>query len=109
MIDIELEQLKSHPEWRAVLQAYRDHLDQAKSADPEHDGWLARLTEIEDVPEAQLPRIHGKLIALDLLRFELAGRTSGVRYQVTTAGRDALANLSLAEEDDDHEPLAEAA
>lgn len=109
MIDIELEQLRSHPEWRLVLQAYRDHLDLAKSADAEHDGWLTRLTEIAGVPEAQLPRIHGKLIALDLLRFELAGRTAGVRYQVTSAGRDALANLTLAEDDEDREPLADAA
>ena len=38
----------------------------------------------------QLSAIHGKLIALGMLKFEIGSRADGVQYQLTTLGRQAL-------------------
>lgn len=104
MIDFELEQLQKHPEWRLVLSAYHaEHLAAAQS-----DHWAARLTAVEGVPPEHLARIHGKLIALGYLKFELADRAAGVRYQVSRAGRQALDLTQPLEMDDDAE-LAQSA
>jgi hypothetical protein len=90
MIDFEWEMLDTHPEWRLVLEAYRCERERLLAEDPEHEGWLARLHAIEGVEEEHIPRIHGKLIALGFLKFQITGRTSGVVYQVTAQACRAL-------------------
>ncbi len=52
--------------------------------------WVPRLKEIEGVPAGRLAPIHGRLIALGLLQFQIEGRRAGVQYQLTPAGRRAL-------------------
>ena len=42
------------------------------------------------VDPAQIAAIHGKLIALGMLKFEIGSRADGVQYQVTPFGRQAL-------------------
>lgn len=54
------------------------------------DGWLPRIMAIDGVDDADSPRWHGKLIALGYLKFQLAGRSEGVRYQITSAGIKAI-------------------
>jgi len=90
MIDFEWEMLDTHPEWRLVLETYRAQRDSLLAEDPEHEGWLPRLHAIEGVEEEHIPRIHGKLIALGFLKFQITGRTSGVVYQVTAQACRAL-------------------
>ena len=70
-------------------------------SEAEFDGWVSRIHAVEDVPEELLSRIHGKLIALGLLKFDICSRTSGVSYQVTRLGRQMLTRRSLAEEQRD--------
>jgi hypothetical protein len=53
-------------------------------------GWVPRLAAVAEVPGDQLSAIHGRLIAHGLLRFELAGRSEGVEYQLTPLGRQAV-------------------
>ncbi len=77
---------------RHVLAAYGIEHAVQKSIQPEHDGWLSRLKHVDEVPDAELPEIHGKLIAYGYLKFQLAGRAEGVQYKVSAFGREALAD-----------------
>ena len=98
MIEFELELLHQNQNWRRVLEAYRTHQQRVKQTTPEMDGWLERVVRVDGVPDEQLPRVHGKLIALGLLKFQLAGRTSGVRYQLSPEGWQALHSLATQSE-----------
>ena len=90
MFEIALEELRGNDDWRRVLTAYQALGQQAKSLDPEHDGWVPRVSSVEGLEEDHLPRIHGKLIALGMLKFQLAGRTAGVCYQISRDGLLAI-------------------
>ena len=93
MIDFEQEQMLENPEWCLVLKHYSIMKRQAKERDPEFDGWVIRQNEVAGVVPERLPRIHGKLIAFDLLKFQIPGRESGVFYQVTRTGEKMLPKL----------------
>lgn len=93
MIDFELEQMLENPEWCLVLFHYNQMQIQAKDQNPEFDGWTVRQNEVEGVVPERLPRIHGKLIAFDLLKFQISGRDSGVFYQLTHLGKKMLPKL----------------
>lgn len=80
----DLELFDANPTWRLLLAAY-----EARQSTTESE-WLPRHTEVEGVPVEQLSGIHGKLIALGFLKFELGNRTDGVRYRVSPFGRQAL-------------------
>jgi len=105
MLDFELEELKQNTDWRAVLSAYQEahHAAQlaAKTSDQEFDGWLPRVMSVEGLDEESLPRIHGKLIAWGFLKFQLAGRGTGVVYQISPAGRKILADYENGETEAD--------
>ena len=117
MLDFELDELQQNADWQAVLSAYRDahraaHAA-AKTTDQEFDGWSPRIMSVEGLADETLPRIHGKLIAWGFLKFQLAGRGAGVVYQISPAGRQALASTGSGENaeeiesfhDEDSEPL----
>jgi hypothetical protein len=96
-----LAQLEKNPEWRHLLTAYnaRQVLSQ--------DGWVDRVFELSGVEDDQLSKYHGRLIALGLLDFELGGRGEGMRYQVSSLGKQTLRGVVAAEFD--HDVEAEAA
>ncbi len=93
MIDFELKQMMENPEWCLVLNHYSQLQLQAKAQNPEFDGWVIRQNGVAEVVTERLPRIHGKLIAFDLLKFQIAGRDAGVFYQVTREGEKMLPKL----------------
>ncbi len=102
--DFELDQLRRHPEWRATLQAYQDLQTAAREQSPEFDGWIPRVVDLEGIDAKTLPSIHGKLIAFGFLKFDLAGRDAGMRYQLTPQGKQALVGkISMDEEPSDEE------
>ena len=80
------------PQNMLVLQTYAGRARAAKAANEEHDGWLDRLVSADDLDADQLTRIHGELIALGMLKFELANRQTGLRYCVSRRGIAALQN-----------------
>lgn len=107
--------LEQHPEWSLVLAAYSaaeqhlpprpkraapavsegsaqpdDALDPASEGDDD-TRWIPRIGEIAGIAPELLPRAHGRLIAEGLLRFDLMGRSDGLGYRLTPAGRQALA------------------
>lgn len=102
MIDYELQEFAGEIEWQMVLSAYQAEELAAKEQNPEHEGWLPRIMSVEDVCDEHLPRIHGKLIALGFLKFQLVGRTAGVTYQLTPFAVKAL-EKTLTRPDDDSE------
>jgi len=53
------------------------------------EAWIPRLSSVEGIESAALSQLHGGLIALGLLKYELFGRTIGMRYRLTPEGRRA--------------------
>jgi hypothetical protein len=98
MIDFELEQWKASPEWAQLLEAYVVETAAEKDRNPEFDGWIVRLATVAGIEDSELGTIHGKLIALDLLKFQLETRTSGLTYQVTHLGKHMLKKGEYTEE-----------
>jgi hypothetical protein len=91
MNDIDAESLDGGDNsWRLVLAAYRVGQAQEIARNPESDGWLPRFRCVEGIEGEQLSKAHGQLIALGLLKFELAGRAEGIRYQVSLLGKQTL-------------------
>ena len=72
-----------------------------------------RLNHVEEIEPDRFVAIHGKLIALEFLNFQLDNRKDGVRYQITSTGRQMLAQLTPNTEDvsssQDGEELAQSA
>lgn len=98
MIDFETELLAEHADWRLVLQAYRDAIPPApappaEGEEPIDHRWVGRVVEVEDVDPESLTKIHGKLIALGFLKFQIKNRSTGVSYCVTRQGKQALNSL----------------
>jgi hypothetical protein len=93
-----LAQLERNPEWRLLLTAY--HVRQVLSP----DGWVDRIFELGNLDSEQLSKFHGRLIALGMLDFEFGGRGDGMRYQLSSLGKQAQRGDTAAEV----EPLVEA-
>ena len=87
--------LSLDPESTLVLAAYSaaQPVIAAEVADGEAVGWIPRLTTIQQVPAERLPPVHGRLIALGLLRFQLLDRTGGMMYRLSPEGRSALSAM----------------
>jgi len=67
--------------------------------------WLSRLIRVEGVDSEELSRTHGRLIAYGLLKCDLADRSAGVVYQLTSTGKQVIARLS-SEADGSHDEAA---
>jgi len=89
MLDFVAQELGRSDEWRRVLEAYHGPMDPPIAPDENGELWRPRLARIDGVEPAQLSRLHGTLIALGCLKFELSGKV-GVQYQLTPFGRQTL-------------------
>ena len=98
-----LAQLERNPEWRLLLTAY--HVRQIAAP----DGWVDRIFELGNLDSEQLSKFHGRLIALGMLEFELAGRGDVMRYQLSTLGKQAQRGSTAAEYEAEAELESEAA
>ena len=111
MLEFTLEELSRHEQWRELLSAYHEQQLAAARLNSEHDGWVSRIQSLAELADGQLPRIHGRLIALGLLQFQLAGRTGEGHYQVSPLGVRALSGGGMPCEDEaeiDESPLSAA-
>jgi hypothetical protein len=96
MLDYLAEELSTAVGWRRVLEAYAS-LSANRASAPPVDGapaaetiaWVPRLSRLDGVEPEQLSALHGKLIALGLLTFEVSGKL-GMQYQLSPAGKRAL-------------------
>jgi len=122
MIDIDAELLDLDAGWREVLEAYQptgapesdvsggrpsDAAGTSSEGDdpmatiglaglPEEDDrddWLPRLESLDGFDDERLSVLHGRLIALGWLGFEVGDRTTGIRYRITRTGQRVLDGL----------------
>lgn len=98
---LQLDSLNEHN--LLVMQAYALRAATQKATVENFDGWLDRINELPDFAKEDLTRQHGQLIALGFLQFEISGSNVGLRYQISTKGKQALekALAKNAESDDD--------
>ena len=102
MLDYVADELAATTGWRRVLEAYVSLAPAPRPArnnalpttgeapeSPETLGFVPRLAQVDGVDPQQLSSLHGKLIALGLLSFEVSGK-SGMQYQVSPLGRRTL-------------------
>ena len=89
MLDFVAQELGKTGDWRRVLEAYSCPTDAQILPDVQGEIWRPRISRIDGVEPAQLSWLHGTLIALGCLKFELSGKV-GVQYQLTTLGRQTL-------------------
>jgi hypothetical protein len=82
---------------------------EAAASDEENaDAWIPRVTTVEGIEPGTLSQLHGGLIARGYLKYELFGRTIGMRYRLTPEGRRA-AETSVAQPPQNTPPEAAAA
>jgi hypothetical protein len=55
--------------------------------------WVQRVTSLPGIDTAELSKIHGRLIAYDLLKCDLVGRSDGMVYQLTSSGKTILSRV----------------
>ena len=92
MDDMDLQLLIEQPLWRQVLDIYTDLIIQAgqdRSEEDQGTRWTRRIAELDLIESEELSAIHGQLIALGWLTFQLEDRNAGLMYRITTAGKKA--------------------
>ncbi|MEZ6125965.1 MAG: hypothetical protein R3C49_22790 [Planctomycetaceae bacterium] len=97
-----------------VMQAYTLRQKTLKATSEEFDGWLERIDTLNGFTPQDLTQQHGQLIAQGFLKFEISGRSAGLKYQISPQGQAAMeralsrsAGSEEAEEDsDDHHAAA---
>lgn len=103
MDEMDQQQLLEQPELIRVLELYSELIVQAgEDRDNEELGtrWAQRIVELPNLEAKTLSSLHGQLIALGWLTFQLEDRNSGLMYRLTAEGKRACewANkLSLGE------------
>ena len=94
MSDYDVAEIELLPEWRILLAEYQNRQSTVEA------GWVERLHDLDGLESEQLSRMHGKLIALGLLEFQLADRTGGMRYQLSGLAVRLLSAAPPAEVDE---------
>ncbi len=56
-------------------------------AEESSTGWVVRIASIEGVETARMSTLHGRVIALGYLKFQLIDRQVGLRYRLTPSGK----------------------
>lgn len=59
--------------------------------------WIPRLTNVDGVETATMPALHGKLIALGMLKFEFFAKSGGMKYRLSPLGRQMLSSRTAVE------------
>jgi len=99
--------MEQHPVGRALLAAYAERQNCSPAGT-----WLERIENTEEIgaeeiePE-ELSRLHGKLIAMGLLDYEVTAKGTGVRYQISTLGRASLMRVCSVEEPEGNEAASD--
>jgi hypothetical protein len=89
MLDFVIAELADNHGWRRILETYQHRDLERRKTEPASDGWQPRLAEVPGVERGDLAGLHGKLIALGFLKFELHAK-NGMQYQVSPLGRQTL-------------------
>jgi hypothetical protein len=98
--------LRAHPQYLLLLSAYRERDERERATQENFDGWQARINSLDGIEPEMMCRIHGKLISLGLLKFELGDRLQGIRYQLSTEAYRVFSQLEALTDDDEFEEAA---
>jgi hypothetical protein len=96
MDEFDQQLLSENPAWQQVLGMYARLADEPEHPRSEGESgprFHPRIASLEEMPPEELAEIHGQLIALGWLRFQLEGRQAGLMYRISPEGREALAHL----------------
>lgn len=80
--------LAANPAARTLLGAYQGDVP------PSGATWSPRLFDVAGIESTQLSALHGRLIAFGYLDVDVSDAAVGIRYQVTTTGRQHLIQSS---------------
>lgn len=96
MDDFDLQLLADNPPWQRVLSTYLDLLEDVIDRPEDETGarWVDRIHWLDGIDSDELAAIHGHLIALDWLKFQLEDGKTGLSYRVSSAGRMVLERLT---------------
>lgn len=59
-------------------------------AEDSSTGWVSRIAQLEGVDPSRMSTLHGRVIALGYLKFQLIDRQIGLRYRLTPAGKQVV-------------------
>ena len=59
-------------------------------AEDSSTGWVSRIGQLEGIDPSQMSTLHGRVIALGYLKFQLIDRQVGLRYRLTPAGKQIV-------------------
>lgn len=59
-------------------------------AEDSNVGWVSRIAQLEGVDPTRMSTLHGRVIALGYLKFQLIDRQIGLRYRLTPAGKQVV-------------------
>lgn len=120
MLDFTSHLLEDYPRWGLLLDAYAQLQDEEPLtlAEPELEGeqaathatrFFPRISELPGVDGAHLSPMHGRLIALGWLRFQLEDAQHGLQYRLSPEGRTALSSYSAPATEESRDSLADPA
>lgn len=72
-----------------VVTAENPVADSEKNEDS-NVGWVSRIAQLEGVNSSRMSTLHGRVIALGYLKFQLIDRQIGLRYRLTPEGKQVV-------------------
>lgn len=95
-MDDQTQLLETDPQWHELLAFYEENQPAPVLHDPESEQaeepnkWVTRVIEIEGLDAEALSKLHGQMIALGYLEFDLMSRSDGIGYLISSDGKKAL-------------------
>jgi hypothetical protein len=89
--DMSLEELAAESDVEALNDESLVELSLAElPEEDERDDWLPRIASLDGFDGERLSSLHGRLIAMGWLGFEVGDRMTGMRYRITRDGQRVL-------------------
>ncbi len=89
--DMSLEELEAESDVEASSDEPLVELSLAElPEEDERDDWLPRIASLDGFDGERLSSLHGRLIAMGWLGFEVGDRMTGMRYRITREGQRVL-------------------
>ena len=89
--DVSLEELEAASDVEASSDEPLVELSLAElPEEDERDDWLPRIASLDGFDGERLSSLHGRLIAMGWLGFEVGDRMTGMRYRITREGQRVL-------------------
>lgn len=81
--------IAERPDWLRILHVYSQAAELAASEE-EPNRWVGRIHHVDGVDDEDLSDIHGQLIALGWLTFQIDSQRGGLCYRLSPEGRSLV-------------------